>query len=61
MDQPPVLEDIDEEEGIDLIEEPQLMEIEAMMEVLKKRLYENPSMLVDTIHDWLEEEYPLNF
>ena len=55
MIQPPQLEE-EEDLSIDLGDEPALVEVEAMIESIKTRLQTDPSIVVETIHDWLAEE-----
>ncbi len=55
MSQPPNLED-EEEEPFEFVEEPSLMEIEAMVESIKSRFHSNPHPIVETLREWLADD-----
>ena len=59
MMQPPVL-DNEEDEEVDMLEEPSLVEVEAMVEVIKTRLSNDPISVADTVHEWLAEDQEVN-
>jgi flagellar M-ring protein FliF len=55
MRKPPSLEGEDEDE-LDYVEEPSVVEVEAMMESIKMRLRSDPIPIVETMRDWLSED-----
>ncbi|MDF2550346.1 MAG: Flagellar M-ring protein FliF [Chlamydiales bacterium] len=56
IEQPPSLEEEDHEEQFEFMQEPSLAEIEAMVESIKTRFQTDPTLVVDSMRDWLAEE-----
>ena len=55
MNQPPEIEP-EEDDDPEYLEEPSLMEVEAMIESIKTRLQTEPLVVADTVHKWLTED-----
>lgn len=55
MSQPPNLEE-EEEENFDFVEEPSLMEIEAMVESIKSRFHSDSHPIIETLREWLADD-----
>ena len=61
MTQSSIDESEEDQSTIDASDEPSILELEAMVEVIKAKLNEDPQIIVDTLQDWIEEENPLSF
>ncbi|MDF2577048.1 MAG: fliF [Chlamydiales bacterium] len=55
MMQPPVLDKEEEEISATYTEEPSIIEVEAMIELIKTRLQSDPTLVIDSLKEWLVE------
>jgi flagellar M-ring protein FliF len=53
---PPALENDDEDSELDLVDEPTIVEVEAMIESIKTRFQNDPNAVVETVREWIAEE-----
>lgn len=56
MMQPPNLEAEEEVEELEFVDEPSLVEVEAMVESIKTRFQNDPNAVAETVREWLAEE-----
>ncbi|MBB65422.1 MAG: flagellar M-ring protein FliF [Waddliaceae bacterium] len=56
MLRPPTLEQDEEDIDMHFIEEPSLVEVEAMVEAIKTRFQNDPHTVVETVRDWLVDQ-----
>ncbi len=56
MVQPPILDTEEAEEELEFADEPTLVEVEAMVESIKMRFQSDPSAVVETVREWLNQE-----
>lgn len=56
MLQPPSLESEEEDDSLEFVDEPSVMEVEVMVEAIKLRFQNDPGVVVESVRDWLAED-----
>ncbi len=61
MMQPPALDGDEDEDDMDFLDEPSLVEVETMIEAIRGRLHNDPVSVADAIHEWLAEDQTVDW
>ncbi|MCB1135727.1 MAG: flagellar M-ring protein FliF [Chlamydiia bacterium] len=59
MLQPPALDADEDDDHLEFIDEPSVMEVEVMVEAIKTRFQSDPNTVVETIRDWIADRQDL--